>query len=584
MARADIFSILYSKRVSALDFKWDLMMAPPLLNIISIQDIYALNQIAISNKLASKPDEKYKMMDAILAQRHFKRLASGTNRVVYKYLEDQSLCLKVAFDRVGLKDNPQEYQNQFKLRPFVTKIFEVSPCGTVALVERVEPIVTREEYLHVIDDVFNLLVEKIIGKYVVDDIGTRFFQNIGIRKYFGVVLLDFPYVYELDGAKMYCNWQDPGTHEYCLGEIDYDDGFNYLVCTKCGKQYQAKQLAKQVEQKTIVIEKKGVTHAMRIRLMRGDEVECIISTEEESNTTNYVKPKPTSGAKVLNKKNFDKRQKDAERREKQRKEAVADARERRDIKVSKSINDCLNTIASPAEVKDDTPKEIIVNAAEAAAKVNPSYMQTGRFDRVDNTPAQNASDYISSHMSDEARSRLENIENMISSKVVYDKDEIKLYPIEMDFPPDDVIPTSIKTDCEPKTDSVEHVEAEEVSSIPKNDDPVANILAHLKPRTIESSAHEVIDESAEEQHQDQDMVAEPEPIENQDTTIKVEEQEPVVEQLVEAITETEEDEDIFKDAIEPTKEELDASTWENPCRVSDIAFSYNDYSEVSNMY
>ena len=33
------------------------------------------------------------------------------------------------------------------------------------------------------------------------DIGTNFFMNWGIRPGFGPVLLDYPYVYELDGNK-----------------------------------------------------------------------------------------------------------------------------------------------------------------------------------------------------------------------------------------------------------------------------------------------------------------------------------------------------------------------------------------------
>ena len=112
-------------------------------------------------KLAAKPKLKYKMIDQILVPRGFKKLASGTNRVVYKCLNDQSVVLKVAYDEVALKDNPAEYRNQFYLKPFCAKVFEVSPCGTVALQERVQPIVTREEYIQVASDVFDLLVNKI---------------------------------------------------------------------------------------------------------------------------------------------------------------------------------------------------------------------------------------------------------------------------------------------------------------------------------------------------------------------------------------------------------------------------------------
>lgn len=307
MASADMMKILYAKKISPLDFKWDSLFAPSLLSLISMEDIYRLNQIVMSNKLSSKPQEKYKLIDDIVTARGFKKIASGTNRITYKYLDNQTIVIKIALDRVGIKDNPAEYINQFKLKPFVTKVFEVSPCGTVGLFERVEPITTREEFLHISDDVFDLLVEKIIGKYVVQDVGSSFFQNYGVRLGFGPVLLDFPYVYELDGSKMYCNRKDPVTHQYCLGEIDYDIGLNNLICTKCGKLYLAKQLEKQVNDKNIIVQRKGVNQAMEIILTRGDEIVETIRTNEESKT---ILPKEKLlDIKVKNIERYDKNQK-----------------------------------------------------------------------------------------------------------------------------------------------------------------------------------------------------------------------------------------------------------------------------------
>lgn len=270
MARADVLDVLYAKQISPLDFKFDSLIAPPMLSFISMQDIYELNKIATSIKLSSKPKQKYKMIDDILKPKGFKKLASGTNRVVYKCLDNQNVVLKIAIDQVGLGDNPSEYMNQFKLKPFCTKVFEVSPCGTVALVERVNPITSREEYMQIAGNVFDLLVNKIIGKYVLEDIGTKYFQNIGIRNGFGPVLLDFPYVYDLDGAKLYCN-KPNGDGTVCGGLIDYDSGFNKLVCEKCGKQYFAKQLAAYKNDNVITISK-GDMEDMSISIKRGNEV------------------------------------------------------------------------------------------------------------------------------------------------------------------------------------------------------------------------------------------------------------------------------------------------------------------------
>lgn len=283
MARADILKKLYSKKISPLDFHFDSLMAYPLLSYITIQDIQALNKIATSLRLSSKPKLKYQKMDEILNPLGFKRMTSGTNRAVYKYLEDQSIVLKVALDKVGMSDNPNEYQNQMLLKPFCCKVFEVSPCGTVALVERVNPITHRDEFKQIASDVFDLITEKIIGKYVLEDIGIKFFMNYGIRDGFGPVLLDFPYVYELDGAKLVCNNYDPVSNTICGGTIDYDAGFNFLHCEKCGKQYLAQQLQKDIENNFVFVEK-GENHKMAIVIKRGNEVVKEINQAAEANT------------------------------------------------------------------------------------------------------------------------------------------------------------------------------------------------------------------------------------------------------------------------------------------------------------
>lgn len=384
MAKVDPFSVLYSKKVSALDFKWDTMVAPPLLSLMSPQDIYALNQIAMSNRLASDPDKKYKMIDNILVNRGFKKIASGTNRVAYKYLENQNLCLKVAIDRVGLKDNPAEFKNQFKLKPFVVRLFEVSPCGTVALEERVEPLTHIEEYANIIDDVFNFIVEKIIGKYVVDDIGTKYWQNVGIRKSFGPVLLDFPYVYEIDGAKLHCNWMNPDTHEYCLGDIDYDDGFNKLVCNKCGKEYFAKQLAKQVEERTVIIDNlKGEIPHMAIKLMRGNEIVREFSTERESSviTPPTKKESPLVKVRLKNKGKFNKRQQEKEKRDEEHTKAVKEANERYTERMQRQVRTGLDNLynTAPQDSEESDTREVTLGELSG----NPeTYLQNSRFEKA----------------------------------------------------------------------------------------------------------------------------------------------------------------------------------------------------------
>ena len=252
MSRVSIIEQLYApKKKSALEFNYDALWAPPINFFLSQEDINGLYKIATSLKYNDDIQKKYELIDAIMKPRGFKRGNCGTNRVVYNFLEDTSFCMKIALDRVGINDSPREFKNQEYFKPFCCKIFEVDPTGVIACVERVNPISSIEEFASVADDIFNMMITKIVGKYVIDDLGTKKFTNYGVRQNsngiaFGPVILDYPYAYELDGAKLHCGKPIRiGDKEYaCGGEIDYDSGFNKLACCKCGRVYSARELAK----------------------------------------------------------------------------------------------------------------------------------------------------------------------------------------------------------------------------------------------------------------------------------------------------------------------------------------------------
>ena len=266
----------------SIDF--DLLYPPcRILNLLTMQDVMQLNYIAKDRRLAGRPVEKQNRIKQIMTNRGFKKLAAGTNRLVFKYMEDQSFVIKVPFNAVGLRDNLDELYNQQYLKPFCTKVFEVSPCGTVGMFERVHGIRNREEFQLVSSTIFDIIINKFIGQFVLADFGTKFFMNWGIRKNTYPVLLDFPYLYELDGAKIYCNRPDPlSEHGFCGGEIDYDNGFNHLVCKKCGKTYLASELrlSENKKSKDILIEREDI--GMIVRIIRGNDIIQEVDTTKES--------------------------------------------------------------------------------------------------------------------------------------------------------------------------------------------------------------------------------------------------------------------------------------------------------------
>jgi len=249
-----VLQTLQSRVVTQDEFDFDHLYARPLYSLLTQYDIDRLNNIATSNRYAGNARKKFNAISEIMHARGFRKLSSGTNRIAYSYFEDPSIVVKVAADKTAIHDNPREFCNQKFLKPFCTKVFEVSPDGTVGLFERVRPITSREEFSTCAEDVF-LLLDLITEKYILADIGTKYFMNYGIRERnnFGPVLLDFPYLYEPDGNKLVCHKQDPESPMgFCGGLIDYDPGYNSLYCTKCGARYRAVELGKYLAKNQIV--------------------------------------------------------------------------------------------------------------------------------------------------------------------------------------------------------------------------------------------------------------------------------------------------------------------------------------------
>lgn len=292
--RTNSLSIMQAKQIDPATFNFDNFYIPGsnVYDHLSPYDVQELYNIATSIKLSSNINRKYEMIDRIMRMRDFKRLAGGTNRVVYKSLNNESLVFKIAIDKVGMQDNPMEFQNQQLLKPFCTKMFSLDQTGVVSCCERVLPIMNKKEFALIADDVFDILVMKILGKYVIDDAGASRFMNWGIRKGFGPVILDFPYLFELDGSKLYCQNIDSITGQMCLGEIDYDVGFDNLVCTRCGKKYPAKQLEQSMKEKEIkVVDTKDNFSTVKISVKRGDE----ILLKSQTATDFIIPPKSKGG-------------------------------------------------------------------------------------------------------------------------------------------------------------------------------------------------------------------------------------------------------------------------------------------------
>lgn len=278
MTENSVLNFLYSGTITKQDLDWNNLNTVPILQLISIQDIEYIRSLILSPRYSGNNKLKMDKINEVMHARGFFQFAGGTNRLVYTHPSAPNAVFKVAIDSVGINDNPAEFRNQNFLKPYCCKVFECSPCGTIASFEKVDRITTFEEFYSIADDYWYLITRKILGKYVMEDIGINYWMNFGIRnKYSGLpesicgpVILDFPYLFELDGTKLECqNLLPDGT--ICHGEIDYDIGFNKLVCKKCGRKYHARDLSKRSDGIGALIRQKG-SRKMQIDIVKGDKV------------------------------------------------------------------------------------------------------------------------------------------------------------------------------------------------------------------------------------------------------------------------------------------------------------------------
>ena len=223
---------------------YDAMQVNPLYSYFTQEDIDRIREIALSADINANPAEKYRRLKAIMEPRGFYFIGGGTNRRAYACRYDPRVVAKVATDSVGISNNKRELVNQNVLKPYCSKIFEVSPCGTLAIIERVNPIKTQAEFQTIADEVFDVLEFKIRGNNIgMEDIGRRSFKNWGVRTGYGPVLLDYPTMYVIDKKRAFCCARTK-SGDYCNGPLQYDDGFDNIVCSYCGAKYMSKSIAK----------------------------------------------------------------------------------------------------------------------------------------------------------------------------------------------------------------------------------------------------------------------------------------------------------------------------------------------------
>jgi DNA-directed RNA polymerase subunit RPC12/RpoP len=286
------------KTTDSLITWFDNLTVNPLLSYFTIEDFMKLEAIAMSIKLNSYPKEKFQQIGDIMKSRGFSFIGGGTNRRVYGCDYDSRVIAKIAINKVGITCNRRDFANQHVLKPFMYKLFDVSFNGVLALCEQVYPIHNLEEFLEIANEVYSILQFKIrMNNIAADDIGARSFKNWGIRTGFGPVLIDCPSMYVADKKKCFCNARDQ-YGRLCNAPLDYDEGFDRIVCTQCGKRYLIKSIAKTngddiSELLTAAGRLKNVKGEMNMKIAYKNDKGNEVTVDFNTGSSNYiVQPRP----------------------------------------------------------------------------------------------------------------------------------------------------------------------------------------------------------------------------------------------------------------------------------------------------
>lgn len=223
---------------------YDSWQSPPLARWFTPQDIKFIEDIAVSPTLTTHPIEKYHLLDEFMESRGFKTEIGGTNRRFYSSVEFPQFGAKISTSLEGFKNNKDEYNVQHVLKPYCTKVYDVTQSGAIAL-DEVGLRIDKDSIIDYGDQIFDILdIVFRRRKIAMTDVGIATPKQWVIRRNFGPILCDFPSVVILDPKKCYCTRRVKrhGIEMPCNGLIDFDLGFNKMECTVCGQKYEIKSL------------------------------------------------------------------------------------------------------------------------------------------------------------------------------------------------------------------------------------------------------------------------------------------------------------------------------------------------------
>ena len=171
----------------------------------------------------------------------FTELGTGTNRFIVKF---EGYALKMALDNEGVADNKQEWVMSGPLEKGRAIAYEISKGGNLLMAEYAGAFQSYSEMYIYKNEILNILSFWNSKGFLLGDVGlTRVnYANWGLLPTGKPVCIDYAYIFPANMNLFEC--------ECSSKNIAAIDDFTGYKCSKCGKEYQDRELRMRISNQT----------------------------------------------------------------------------------------------------------------------------------------------------------------------------------------------------------------------------------------------------------------------------------------------------------------------------------------------
>lgn len=226
----------------------------------------------------------------------FEDVGLGTNIMTMSHPVYPGVVFKVALDDYGLADNFNDCILQ-DIVPKYAPVYARHPSGIVTVQKR--GVLMTDNQMSVLYPKIMALLKELSKHFLVADLSPDMFLNYAIDRDGDFMIIDGSDLYPLHQlkdkircTKIIGEHKNTGALKYCEGKLEYTEDFKYLVCKKCGREYNPLQFRPKKEVKEM---SKLLFDGMSLDEMMALEDEAIQTITGQSRAKeNTTKAKPSS--------------------------------------------------------------------------------------------------------------------------------------------------------------------------------------------------------------------------------------------------------------------------------------------------